>query len=157
MFEFLRRSSSGNVPRLAGISLFSGLTNNDLRKLESFTHFRHFLPGEIVFDRGEEAQALYAILSGRVIICHPGEAEMPIAELGAGSFFGELALLDDSPRSAQARAAVDTELAAFSRGDFERLLDSHSRIAFSIALQLARNLGQRLREAIHTRQGQELV
>ncbi|MBS1199265.1 MAG: cyclic nucleotide-binding protein [Proteobacteria bacterium] len=148
MFDFLRRQSSDTVLRLSESSLFSGLANSDLKTLEGFTHARHYLPGEIIFDQGEEGQALYIVVSGQVIICHPGKSESPIAELGPGSFFGELALLDDAPRSAQARAGAETELAALFRGDFERLMESHARIASRIALQLARNLGQRLRNSV---------
>lgn len=156
MFDFLRNHSSDTALRLAESSLFSGLTKNDLKTLEGFTHPRHFLPGEIIFDQGEEGQALYVVISGQVVICHPGQAEAPIAELHPGSFFGELALLDDAPRSAQARAGKETELAAFFRGDFERLMDSHARIASRIALQLARNLGQRLRDTLSFETGKEL-
>lgn len=148
MFEFLRGQSSGAAPRLSGTSLFSGLTRSELKTLEGFTHTRHYLPGEIIFDQCEEGQALYIVIAGQVLICHPGETDSPIAELGAGSFFGELALLDDAPRSAQARAGAETELAALFRGDFERLMETHARIASRIALQLARNLGQRLRQAV---------
>ena len=58
--------------------------------------------------------------------------------------FGELALLDGAPRTAQARAAEDCVLAALSRADFENLLETHARIASKIALQLARDLGHKL-------------
>lgn len=110
-------------------------------------HLRRYLTGEIVFDEGEEGQALYVIVSGSVAICHPGQRDHPIADLGPGNFFGELALLDNAPRSAQARASEESELAVFFRGDFERLMESHARIASRIALQLARILGQRLRSS----------
>lgn len=83
-----------------------------------------------------------------MVICHPGAANRPIAELGAGDFFGELALLDDSPRSAQALAGEATEAAVLFRGDFERLMQSHAPIASQIAMQLARHLGQRLRAMV---------
>lgn len=148
MFKFLRRQSSAVVLALADNALFSSLTVSDLKTVEGFIHLRRYLPGEIVFDEGEEGQALYVIISGRVAICHPGEVDHPIAELDPGDFFGELALLDDAPRSAQARASADTELAVLFRGDFERLMDSHARIVSRIALQLARTLGQRLRHAV---------
>lgn len=148
MFDFLRSRSSETLLQLSGSALFSSLAKGDLKTLEGFLHERHYLPGEIVFDQGEEGQALYVILSGRVVICHPGKAALPIAELGPGDFFGELALLDDAPRSAQARASTETQLAVFFRGDFERLLDSHARIASRITLQLARNLGLRLRGSV---------
>ena len=52
------------------------------------------------------------------------------------------------PRSAQARAGSATELAVLFRGDFERLMESHAHIATQIAMQLARHLGQRLRQMV---------
>lgn len=60
--------------------------------------------------------------------------------------FGELALLDGTPRSAQARAEEDCVLAVLARADFVGLVETHAVIASKIALQLARALGQKLRE-----------
>jgi CRP-like cAMP-binding protein len=87
------------------------------------------------------------VLSGRVLICRQGGAEaVRIAEVAAGAMFGELALLDDAPRSAQVRALEDCVLAVLSRADFNGLVETHAVIASKIALQLARELGQKLRE-----------
>jgi CRP-like cAMP-binding protein len=57
-----------------------------------------------------------------------------------------MALLDNTVRSAQARAAENTTVAVFFRADFMRLLETHGLIASKISLQLARHLGRRLRE-----------
>jgi CRP-like cAMP-binding protein len=123
------------------------LSRRELRVVDGLLHERRYLKGEIVFDEGEEGQALYVILGGRVLICRQAEPETGrIAEIDAGDVFGELALLDNAPRSAQARATEDSLLASFSRGDFESLLDSHIVIASKISLQLARQLGRQLRE-----------
>lgn len=149
MFEFMRgRRDTAGTHRLGKTSLFAGLRASELNIVEGFMHDRRYLPDEVVFDEGEEGQALYIIVAGKVLICHPGQADRPIAELGAGDFFGELALLDDSSRSAQARAAGGAELAVLFRGDFERLMESHAHIASQIAVQLARHLGQRLRNMV---------
>jgi len=148
MFRFLRDDTSTTATRLAESPLFAGLSASELKTVEGMMHLRRYLAGEVVFDEGEEGQALYVVVSGTVAICRPGALDQPIAELGPGSHFGELALLDDDPRSAQARAGADCELAVFFRGDFERLLESHARIASRIALQLARILGQRLRTRV---------
>lgn len=142
------RTSAAGIHPLGNTALLAGLHPSELNIVEGFLHRRRYLPGEIVFDQGEDGQALYIVLSGRVLICLPGQAERPIAELEAGNFFGELALLDDSPRSAQARAGAQAELAVLFRGDFERLMESHAQLASRIALQLARHLGQRLRSMV---------
>lgn len=134
--------------RLGSTYLFAGLDTRQLKTVDHFLHTRRYLTGEVVFDQGEEGQALYVILSGRIAICTAGGFASPIAVLGEGNFFGELALLDDSPRSAQARAIEDAEIAVLFRGDFERLMQLQAVIASHIALQLARHLGQRLRRMI---------
>lgn len=134
--------------RLANSELFCNLTERELKIVDAFVHDRQFLAGEVIFDAGEEGQALYIIVSGSVAICLPGQHETPLAELKGGDFFGELGLLDDAPRSAQVRAKVSSELAVLFRGDFERLMASHAQIASKIALQLARHLGLRLRQML---------
>jgi CRP/FNR family transcriptional regulator, cyclic AMP receptor protein len=143
-----RTSRSAEQHPLATAALLQDLSSRDLKVVSSFMHDRHFLPGEVIFDQGEEGQALYFVLHGTVAIRPQGETTA-IARLEAGSFFGEMGLIDDWPRSAQAVAEEDTELAVLFRGDFERLMDSHARIASRIAMQLARHLGQRLRATMN--------
>ncbi len=118
-----------------------------MRVVDGLLHERRFLAGEIIFDEREEGQTVYVVISGRVLICRQGEPESGrIAEVGAGVVFGELALLDNAPRAAQARALEDCVLASLSRGDFESLLVTHAVIASKILLQLARQLGRQLRD-----------
>jgi len=148
MFSFKRGTRDAAAHRLGSNFLLAGLSAGELNIVEGFMHDRRYLAGEVVFDEGEDGQALYIIHSGQVAICHPGQGDHPIAVLGAGEFFGELALLDDSPRSAQARAMTDAEVAVLFRGDFERLMESHAHISTLIAMQLARYLGQRLRRMV---------
>jgi len=129
------------------LPLFATLSRRELRVVGSLLHERRYLKGEIIFDAGEHGEALYVIVAGRVLICRQGQPDAGrIAELDAGVVFGELALLDNAPRAAQARAAEDCVLASLSRTDFESLLDTHAVAASKIALQLARQLGRQLRE-----------
>lgn len=135
-------------PRLAQIrqlQLFSTLGPRELRVIDGVLHERRYLKDEIIFDEGEEGQALYVVLSGRVLICRPSAPDGGrIAEIPAGALFGELALLEGAPRSAQARAAEDCEVAALTRADFSGLVETHGAIASKVALQLARDLGRKL-------------
>ena len=137
---------------LRNLLLFVDLNTREMKIVDGFLHERTYLKDEVIFDEGEEGQAIYFILAGKVLICHPGESDHPIAVLERGNFFGELALLDDAPRSAQARAAVNCTLAVFFRGDFLGLMHSHALIASKIALQLSRHLGVRLRGKVHNGQ-----
>ena len=133
------------MAQLRSLKLFATLNPREFRIVEGLLHDRHYLKDEVVFDQEEEGQALYVVLSGKVLICRQGEPVTGrLAEIPAGAHFGELALLGDAPRVAQARAAEDSVLTALSRADFMRLMETHGLIASKIALQLARDLGQKL-------------
>ena len=152
MASMLKLSFGGKAPaahhRLGKTFLFAGLSRRQLKIVDALLHDRHYLSGEVVFDLGEEGQALYILLAGRMAVLHPAQGERPVAELGPGDFFGEMALLDEMPRSAQVRALEDSHVAVLFRGDFEKLMESHAELASRIAMQLARYLGNRLRQML---------
>jgi CRP-like cAMP-binding protein len=144
---FRHRYRTPRLEALHKLLLFVGLSPAELAIVDGLLHERHFIKGEVIFDQGEIGKALYIVVDGEVLICRQGAPETEcIVKLGKGTFFGELALLDDTPRSAQARAATNCDLLVIFRDDFLRLLDTHSRIASKIEWQLARHLGSRLRE-----------
>ena len=143
---FQGRKETPRLGTLRLLSLFSTLSRRELRVVDGLLHERRYLKGEIIFDEGEEGQTVHVVIAGRVLICRQGEPEAGrITEIDAGVVFGELALLENAPRAAQARAEEDCVLASLSRGDFESLLDTHAVIASKILLQLARQLGRQLR------------
>lgn len=150
---FQNAGISKRLSELKAMSLFVELTQREMKIVDGFMHQRSYLKDEVIFDEGEEGQAIYLILDGKVLICHQGQVERPIALLESGNFFGELALLDDAPRAAQARAAENCTLVVLFRGDFLSLMLSHALIASKIALQLARHLGTRLRAAVRSDSG----
>ena len=141
------RNSSPRLERLRNLSLFADLTLPELAILDSLLHEREYLAGEVIFDEAEVGQAIYILIEGEVTICRQGRPDDGyLARLGPGEFFGELALLDDSIRSAQAQAATGCVVAVLFRDDFTGLMDSHLRIAHKIGRQLLRHLGLRLRD-----------
>jgi CRP/FNR family cyclic AMP-dependent transcriptional regulator len=147
MLGFLgqKKAEHPKLAQLRQLGLFATLKPRELRVIDGFLHEREYLQGEVIFDEGEEGQALYVVLSGSVLICRRKDSGIErIAEIPAGRLLGELALLDNVPRTAQARAAETCVLVALSRADFNGLLDTHAAIASKIALQLARDLGQKL-------------
>ncbi len=144
---FRPRKTTPRLERLRNLSLFVNLTPGELQIVDGLLHERNYLEGEVIFDEGEEGQAIYIVAAGDVLICRQGQGEAGrMAQLGPGTFFGELALLDNSPRSAQARAATACQLIVFFRDDFVGLLDTHARIASKISRELARHLGARMRD-----------
>lgn len=143
-----RRRNSPRLAKLRALSLFVELSPGELAIVDALLHEREFLKDEVIFDEGEDGQAIYIVLDGSVLICRQGEPETGLlATLHAGSFFGDLALLENLPRTAQARAAENARLAVFFRDDFLDLMKTHGVIASKISLQLARNMGRRLRDA----------
>lgn len=141
------RRLSERQQQLAKISLFTQLDMGQLRIVDHLLHERHYTAGEVIFDAGEEGQGIYLVLQGEVGIFRPGQPAQRLATVGVGSFFGELSLLGDAPRIAQARAESDCRLGVISRADFISLLDTHARIASRVSLQLARHLGDLLRQS----------
>ena len=148
MLAFFRgRNETPRLGTLRQLALFSTLSRLELRVVDGLLHERRFLKGEIIFDEGEEGQALHVVIAGRVVICKQGEPDTGrVAEINAGVAFGELALLENAPRALQARAEEDCVVASLSRGDLESLLVTHAVIASKILLQLARQLGRQLRD-----------
>lgn len=130
---------SGLAGELSAVPLFSDLSARELKVVSGLVHEREALAGEVIFDEGEDGQAIYVLLAGQVIICHPDTPERPIATVTPGGIFGELALIDGGPRSAQARAGADCRLGVMFRGDFVNLMQSHALIATKISFQLARH------------------
>lgn len=148
IFGFLKSPElSPRLLRLKESALFSSLTPLELKIVDGLMHERRYLADEIIFDEGEEGQALYLVMSGRVIISrHLDAGREVVAELSAGAFFGDLALLDNSPRNAQTRALDNCELAVFFRADFMGLMETDPVIGYKISLALARHIGRRLRD-----------
>jgi CRP/FNR family cyclic AMP-dependent transcriptional regulator len=148
MFGFLRSTTlSPRLLRLKESALFAMLTPLELKIVDGLMHERRYLADEIIFDEGEEGQALYVVMSGRVLVSREvGATREVVAELSAGAFFGDMALLDNSPRNAQTRALDNCELAVFFRADFMGLMETDAVIGYKIALALARHIGGRLRE-----------
>ena len=140
------RKETPRLRRMRSVSLFKGLSLRELSIVDGLMHQRNYLASEIVFDEGEEGQAIYIVLEGTVQLSRGGQGEEGrIADVGPGAFFGDMALLDNLPRAAQARATTDSVLAVYFRDDFLMLMETHARIASKIALQLAQQMAHRLR------------
>ena len=128
---------------LKDIPLFAGLTDDELSKLEQRANTRTFPKNAILINEGDETDSLYIIQAGRVRVFMSNEEgrEIILNEQGPGEHFGELALIDDAPRSASVMATKKTQVSVISRQDFREVLANHPDIAFS----LIRDLGRRVR------------
>ncbi len=133
---------------LGEVALFSGLSVDTLGDLEQYVRTRECAAGERIFAMGEEGDALLIIRRGLVRIELPmtGGVSYHIASFGRGDFFGEMAFLDQAPRSADAVALTPVSLFVFSRADFDAATATHPRAASLVATRLARALAERLRQ-----------
>jgi len=132
---------------LSSVPLFEKLSGWELRAIADIVHQRTYEEGEFVFRKGQPGAAMFVVTSGEVnIIDHDkDDKETVIATLGENSFFGELALLDDSPRSASALAVGSTEIYAFFRTDLDRLFATAPQIGMVVYRSLAGIIGTRLK------------
>jgi CRP/FNR family transcriptional regulator, cyclic AMP receptor protein len=132
---------------LSKVPAFVDLTARELKVVASIVHKREYRTGEPVFYQGDPGLGMYIIQDGEVSITisgKDGEAR-ELAVLGDGDFFGELSLLDESPRSADAICKTDCLLIGFFRPDLFELIEKHSTLGNKIVLKLAEIVAQRLR------------
>jgi len=128
---------------LKHIPLFQHLSNEDRGRLAKSIRHQSLKKGEVLFHKGSAGDALYIIKNGRIKIflsSHAGD-EVLLAIFSEADFFGEMALLDGMPRSADAVAIEPTELLLLNRNDFISFLN-HNNNAVQAVLQ---SLSQRLR------------
>jgi CRP/FNR family transcriptional regulator, cyclic AMP receptor protein len=130
---------------LARSPLFADLSPGELEALERVAEVREFARDQLIFAIHEPPDGLYVVAGGRVKICLSSAEgkELILATLGPGQFFGEMALLDDEPRSATVVAQLPTTTYRLRRDEFDNLLGSHP----TIARKLLRELSLRLRRS----------
>jgi CRP/FNR family transcriptional regulator, cyclic AMP receptor protein len=127
---------------LESVPLFHDLPPDDLATLAARLRTRRHRRGEVIFHQGDPGDALYIILSGRVKISSPNETgvEAILATLRPGEFFGSLALLDGSPRSASATAVEASETLILPRDRFHQLVNDEPAIRDHLFAELAGEL-----------------
>ena len=130
---------------LKTVPLFAGFLDDQLRTIASVVTRRNVPRGAIVIVEGDPTDSLYIVISGRlkVMMSDADGKEVILAMLGPGEFFGEMGLIDDSPRSATVMSVEPCELIVLAKRDFKRCLVEH----FDLAMTVMRGLVRRLREA----------
>jgi CRP/FNR family cyclic AMP-dependent transcriptional regulator len=130
---------------LGEVELFEHLNDDDRVRLAGFIDEINLSAGETLFNAGEPGESLYVVRSGEVelFIKDTAGQRIPLAMVGAGEVFGELALLDRGPRTATAIAMADSTLLELDRDDLLLLFQSSP----SAALRLLAALGRMTRKA----------
>ncbi len=133
---------------LKNANIFNNLTKKELLFVQTMVYLRKYKKGEYIFKKNNPGNGMYIILNGKVNIIDKNkkdEKHILLAELTNGAFFGELSLLDESPRSASALCSENTEALGFFRSDLLDIVNRKPLIGSKIVLNVARILGERLR------------
>ncbi|MEM7117866.1 MAG: cyclic nucleotide-binding domain-containing protein [Chloroflexota bacterium] len=133
------------IQLLQRMDWFAALPEDDLVIIANKTDTKHFERNEILIHRGDSGDAFYIIVQGWVsAFVTPDEgSRIVLNQLGPGEIFGEMALLEDKPRSASIMALTPLEVLTLDRDDFMAILEKHT----PIALETLRTLSNKLRFA----------
>ena len=132
---------------LAGVPIFARLESRDLKRLAKLCVPRVFDAGETVIEEGAMGLGMFVITSGRVDVFKQAESgSIALGAMEEGDVLGEIALIDDQPRSASAVAKTKTECLLLTRDSFETLVKKEPDVAWCVVPVLA----ERIRE-LHER------
>jgi CRP-like cAMP-binding protein len=134
---------------LRNIGLFGALSDEVVAFLASMLSVVKPTIGETIFREGDEANAMYVVLSGEMEVTKKsrGAVDARVAVLGPGDWFGEMSIVDIQPRSATVRALAPGRLIRITAADLDALYRHDVRSYAIIVLNLARELSRRLRVA----------
>jgi voltage-gated potassium channel len=137
------------VALLRGGWLFSECTDDELERVAALAHSQRIPAGQVIVREGDPGLEFYVVVDGTTRVTAEGEA---VADIGPGSFFGEMALLDGGERVATVTAITDVDVLVLHRDEFNEML----AIAMpTIAPKLLAVVGRRVR-ALEARQGRGL-
>ena len=127
------------IDQIAHVPLFRDLNKKGLERLARIARTRTFKAGEEIVKEGDEGVGFFLIAKGTVDVTKAGQK---LNTLGAGEFFGEMALLDNYRRAATVTAVGDTECIAMSRWDFIAELRANPDITMEMLTLMSRRLRQ---------------
>lgn len=155
IFNFLNRIYDEEILAklafLKDIRLFEGIRRRQLIHVLESLQERTYLKGETIFAQGDIGRALFIVFSGKIALSRFDPATQKsevIAEVHPGEFFGEMALLEEMPRTATAHAMEETKVFMLFKIKLESLLFARPQVGVNIATQLAKILSARLRAII---------
>ncbi len=145
------------IETLRSSKLFEDLTDEELKTLLDYFDPVSFKKGDIIVEEGSSGDSLFVLIKGKVEVTRKltlstkegfEEAEKAMTQITPDSpynFFGEMSLIDGSPRSATVKATTQVELLEMRRHSFEKLLKKEKDIAIKFVLNIAKALSERIR------------
>jgi len=151
LFRNWNRTESETVYTLRQVPIYKDFSKKEFTELEKLVHHRTYASGDFVFKNRAPGEGMYIIMKGtiKITIGTRSGDEKVLAELKEGDFFGELALFDNEPRSANALATTDSKLIGFFTADLLSLQDRNPQMTNKILMNLGSMLGERLRSTNH--------
>ena len=139
------------ILRVKGINIFEGLSVSELAAIASITEELECGKDEFVLREGEAGETMYLIIKGSVSVLKgvekEGAREIELARMGAGDYFGEMALLEDTVRSASIKTSEDSRFLVLHKQEFTEIVREYPQIALHICRALSsriRDLGEKL-------------
>jgi CRP/FNR family transcriptional regulator, cyclic AMP receptor protein len=133
-----------HIAHLKKVSLFAGIPDAQLQRIANGVKERKFERGASIVSAGDPGHGFYLIVQGEAEVTRDGRT---IRKLGPGDYFGELALVTETPRTATVVAKEPTTCLALTRWDFKGILDSNP----AIAIRLLETVASRIQEDETTR------
>ncbi|MEM1043070.1 MAG: cyclic nucleotide-binding domain-containing protein [Bacteroidota bacterium] len=140
---FRSRDETGPAALLRQVPMFADLDRREIAEVRKILYRREYRAGEVIFRQDDPGVGMYVIEEGTVDIVHEPTNRV-LADLGVGDVFGEIALLNETPRSARAVATTATTLYGLFQPELYDLVKRAPRLGVKLLLPLARTLGARL-------------
>jgi CRP/FNR family transcriptional regulator, cyclic AMP receptor protein len=125
--------------RLARVPLFDGLSKKHLAQISNLMTPVNLTAGDVLARQGEIGREFVILLEGEVDVARDGKV---IAVRGAGDYIGEIALLDNQPRTATVTAKTDVAAEVLNRAEFATLLADAPELSSKIVVTLAHRLAE---------------
>ena len=129
--------AQSSIEVFRNVPLFRGLQDEDLRKIRNLTKEVAFKSGDVIVKEGDAGLGFYVVVEGQAEVRKKNRA---ITRIAKGGFFGEMALLDDAPRSAEVVAATPTRCLVLLRWNFWSLVSKEKDVARAMLQEMARRL-----------------
>ena len=145
---FVDKDIKKKIKFLGEISIFNNLDPGMLGRIINIAYTKVYKKGEVIFSEGEIGKAVFIVASGSLEITKKisEKEEGILIILSPGDFFGEMALLEELPRSATARAIENSEIYIIYKVNFDGLIEKYPQVGLKIIRNLAGILSKRLRK-----------